>query len=154
MPATKPFCSAEWWWAAKMFTLCISHRVNTTLNNYFPPGLPSAAECKRKTKFRIRIYKGKNADRFLALGCVWNLSQERFAFSKDIWKWIEITEMPTSGNWRTEQRNLEKWKKNNRAQPKTSCVSALGGIVLLSRTRITVPAPHTSLWFREEGYCL
>lgn len=41
------------------------------------------------------------------------------------------------GIWRTG-------KKNERAQPKTSCGSALGGIMLLSRTRITVPAPQTS----------
>ena len=83
----------------------------------------------------------------------WNPSQERFAFSKDIWKWIEIAEMPTSGNRRTGHRNLENWKKNKRPQPKTSCGSALGGIMLLSRTRITVPAPQPSLWVREEGYC-
>jgi len=53
--------------------------------------------------------------------------------------------MPTSGNQRTGQRNLENWKKNNeRAQPKASCGSALGGIMLLSRRRNTVPAPQTS----------
>lgn len=50
------------------------------------------------------------------------------------------------GIWRTRK------KKNERAQPKTSYGSALDGIMLLSRTRITVPAPQTSV--REEGYCL
>lgn len=53
----------------KIFSLCISHRVNATPNSYFPTGSHSTAECKRKTKFRIRIYEGKNADRFLALHC-------------------------------------------------------------------------------------
>lgn len=49
------------------------------------------------------------------------------------------------GIWRTRE-------KNERAQPRTSYGSALDGIMLLSRTRITGPAPQTSV--REEGYCL